>query len=395
MINYRVAPPPTAEIVIVGGGIIGAATAFAAARAGQRAVLLERRPALCTLTTAAATGGFRLQHEDRDDWTLVRDSLATVLNFAEVTGQRDYDPDVTQRGYLWLTTTEAGSARQRALVARQHGWGQTDVELLDGDEVRRRFPYVGARVIGGRFRAGDGTFDQKALACGLAAASRVPIVANCAATGFVCEGDRLTGVATTHGIISTGAAILAAGPFSVPLAATAGIDLPLHNVRRQKTLLPDLPEVPPGAPVTLDEETGTHWRPALRGAYLLGALGAPIIEEATEDVALDHDLACRLLDPTSPQAAARIVPFWETVWARGAAHWSLQAGHYTLSPDARPLIGPSQIPGLWLNTGYGGHGVMQGIAGSQRLIELITGARANDDNLFHPDRTFAAGAQPL
>lgn len=394
-VNYAADLPTAAEVVIIGGGMIGAATAFAAARAGLRAVLLERRPTLCTLTTAAATGGFRLQHEDRDAWTLVRDSLPTVLNFAEATGQRDYDPGVVQRGYLWLTTEETGVARQRALVTQQHDWGQTDVEWLDGDAVRRRFPFVGERVVGGRFRAGDGTFDQKALAFGLAAASRVPIVVNCAVVGFTQVGGHLTGVATTRGTVATEAVVLAAGSFSATLAAMVDVALPLYNARRQKTLLPDLPEVPPAAPLTLDEETGTHWRPALRGAYLLGAIGDPIIEAPTENVALDHDLALRLLDPASPLSAARIAPFWARVWAHGAAQWSLQSGHYTLSPDARPLIGPSTLPGLWLNTGYGGHGVMQGIAGSQRLIDLLTGARTDADNPFRPDRRFAAGARPL
>src|SRR5438093_1171111 len=50
MIRYRSNPPDTADLVVVGGGVAGAATAFHAARAGLRTVLLERRPALCTLT---------------------------------------------------------------------------------------------------------------------------------------------------------------------------------------------------------------------------------------------------------------------------------------------------------------------------------------------------------
>ena len=395
-INYRDELPASADLVIVGGGVIGAATAFWAARAGLRAVIIERRATLCTLTTAAATGGFRLQHEDHDDWALVRESLAVVLNFAEATGQRDYDPAVTQRGYLWLTTEPTAIARQHELVALQHGWGQTDVEWLAGDEVRRRFPFVGERVVGGRFRAGDGTFDQKALAFGLAAASRIPVVTNCAVSGFEQTGGRLTGVATSRGIVATDNVVLAAGPFSGALAATVGLALPLINSRRQKTILPELPEVPAWAPVTLDDDTGTHWRPALRGAYLLGAIGDPIIEPAAENVALDHDLALRLLDPGSPYAAARIVPFWKDIWTRGASHWSLQAGQYTLTPDNKPLIGPSDLAGLWLNTGYGGHGVMQGIAGSARLLEMIAGSRSIAGNPFHPDRTFATDtARPL
>ena len=391
-IAYQSELPVSAEIVIIGGGAVGAATAFAAARAGLRPLLLERRSTLCALTTAAATGAFRLQFDDYDEWQLVRASVELFLNFAERTGQCEYDPVVRQQGYLWLTTDEALAAQQRDLVAMQHGWGQTDIELLPGDEVRRRFPYVGPEVIQGRFRAGDGLIDQKALTFGLAAASNAAVLTNCVVTDFAIEGDRLVGVVTTHGTVATKCAVLAAGPFSAQLASHAGIDLPLTNVRRQKTILPELPEVPPDAPMTIDEDNGTHWRPALRGAYLLGAEAESPIDQPLTDVPTDSDLALRLLDPTSPLAAARIAPFWADVWARGDAHWSLQAGHYVMTPDARPLIGPAPLPGLWLNTGYGGHGVMASPGGSALLLNLITGQHSQDHNPFRPDRSFEGAA---
>lgn len=387
-VRYQSELPASADVVIVGGGAVGAATAFAAAQAGLRPLLLERRQALCSLTTAAATGAFRLQFEDWDEWQLVRASVDLFLNFAERTGQREYDPGLRQQGYLWLTTDPAMAATQRDLVAMQHGWGQTDVELLDGDEVRRRFPYIGPEVIQARFRAGDGLIDQKALTLGLVAASGAAVVTNCVVTNFEVADDRLVGVATTLGTVATECAILAAGPFSAQLAGQAGIDLPLTNVRRQKTILPDLPEVPPDAPMTIDEDSGTHWRPALRGAYLLGAESEPVIDQPLEDVPTDSGLALRLLDPASPLAAARIAPFWADIWARGDAHWSLQAGHYVMTPDARPLIGPSPLPGLWLNAGYGGHGVMASPGGSALLLALLTGQRSPAENPFRPDRSF-------
>src|SRR6266498_1047019 len=135
-IRYLPGLPRTAELVVIGGGIVGAATAFHAARAGLRPLVLERRPALCSLTTAVAAGGFRLQLETREQLELVRESAELFLHFAEATGQRGYDPAVRQQGYLWLTTTAEGAERQRRLVERQRAWG------VDVDEARRAFPFL-------------------------------------------------------------------------------------------------------------------------------------------------------------------------------------------------------------------------------------------------------------
>src|SRR5918998_4163220 len=154
-VRYTGDPPPSAELVIIGGGIVGAATAFHASRAGLRPVLIERRAALCTLTTPASTGAYRLQFDNREELELVRESVALFLDFAVVTEQREYDLRIRRQGYLWLTTSEARAAEQRALVALQHEWGQDDIEVLDGDEVRARWPYVADDVLQARFRADD------------------------------------------------------------------------------------------------------------------------------------------------------------------------------------------------------------------------------------------------
>ena len=138
-VRYIADPPRSAELVIIGGGIVGAATAFQASRAGLRPVLLERRTALCTLTTPASTGAFRLQFDNREELELVRESLDLLSNFSEVTGQTRYDPRLQRQGYLWCTTDAARAGWQRDLVRKQHTWGQSDIEHLDGEEVRRRF----------------------------------------------------------------------------------------------------------------------------------------------------------------------------------------------------------------------------------------------------------------
>lgn len=386
-VTYLSDPPRGAELVIVGGGIVGAATAFHAARAGLRPLIVERRAALCTLTTAAAAGGFRLQQDNEEEFRLVRESVDLFLNFAEATGQSRYDPRILAQGYLWVTTTEEGARRQRRLVDMQRGWGLDDVELLSGAEARRRFPYLDPSVVQARFRAGDGLIDPKAVAFGLAAGSRAPVCLDTTVTGIATAGERLR-VDTGRGAIDAEAVVVAAGPFSGVVAAMAGVRLPVEPVARYKVVLPEVPQVPAGAPMTIDDDSGAHWRPAFAGASLLFTDPATPPSPPTEDVPADHRFPLRLLDPDSPTAVARVAPFWREVWEWGAVQWLVQGGQYTMTPDRRPLIGGSGVPGLFVNTGYCGHGVMASPAGSRLLADLLVGKARPEDNPYSVERSF-------
>jgi len=226
----------------------------------------------------------------------------------------------------------------------------------------------------------------------LAHASGADVVLDCRATGFVISSGRLAGVETTKGVVETDAAVIAAGPLSGTVAEAAAVPLPLVTVRRQKLILPDVPEVPPGAPMTIDEDTGVHWRPALAGAWLLFTDPTTPVSPPMDSVTTDPAFAFQLLDPSSPLSVARVVPFWRDVWDRGSLHWMLQAGQYAVTPDHRPLIGPTQVEGLWVNSGYSGHGIMLGPAGSRHLVDLFIGKA--EANPFALDRAFEEREPP-
>jgi glycine/D-amino acid oxidase-like deaminating enzyme len=56
-----------------------------------------------------------------------------------------------------------------------------------------------------------------------------------------------------------------------------------------------------------------------------------------------------------------------------------------MTPDHRPLIGPAtHFAGLYLHTGYSGHGIMGSPAGARILAEEVAGTCTN--NPFHPSR---------
>jgi sarcosine oxidase subunit beta len=69
----------------------------------------------------------------------------------------------------------------------------------------------------------------------------------------------------------------------------------------------------------------------------------------------------------------------------------VQAGQYTMTPDQRPLIGPTGVGGIHINTGYSGHGVMAGPAGGEILADLLTGRRSASP--FALDREFTIASQ--
>jgi sarcosine oxidase subunit beta len=333
-----------------------------------------------------ATGAFRLQFDNPEEIALVRESI----DFFDELQQR-VDLGLRHQGYLFVSRTDDGARTQRALVEAQRPWGLTDVELLDGPEARRRFPYLSGDVVNARFRQGDGWLEPRRLALELARASGARFQTDRTVTGFTMQDDRVCGVTTSQGSVAAETVVIAAGPLSGPLGKRAGLDLPLTTVRRHKLIIPELPQVPSSAPMTIEFETGAHWRPAGSGAHALWTAPAPA-EPPLDDVPTSAAFAFGLLDPASDHALARIVPFWNDVWASSGLQWWLQAGQYTYTPDRRPLLGPTGIPGLALNTGYSGHGIMGSIGGSRRAVDAITGRLKPGDNPFRPDRPMQARA---
>jgi sarcosine oxidase subunit beta len=401
-------PPRTADLVIVGGGIVGCATAFFATRAGLDVVVLEARPRLATLTTPASTGAFRLQFDNAEEIALVREGIASFEGFAERTGLDGYDLGLSRNGYLFCALTEDTLGRQERMVEVQRAAGVENIELLSGDEARYRFPYLSPSVLQARYRAGDGFLDPVRLAYGYAFAAsggrgveRPPGSGTATfclgerAESVTLVGGRAVGVATAHAAVSAQHIVLATGPFLARTAALAGLRLDLRPTRRQKLVMPVVPEVPPDAPMTIHEETAAHWRPWNGGAYLLCTETETPPTDPAWNVPTSADFAFRLLDPEAPTGVARVSPFWRHAWERGAS-WLLMAGQYEYTPDHRPYVGATSVPGLWLNGGYSGHGIMASPGGSRLLADLLTGvvsapddgirADGPDGNPFRPDR---------
>lgn len=375
--------PRSADLVIVGGGIAGAAAAFYAAREGFRTVVLERKPWLGALTTAVAVACSRAQWDDPDFARLMIPSIATYEHFAEEIGIPGYTIGLRQQGWLFATADPAGPERLRQWVEGQRRLGVVDTEWWSGEEARRRFPWLSPTVTAATFRARDGWLSPHEVVYGYARASGARFLLETEARRIRTAGGRVVGIETSRGFLAAPRVVIAAGPFSKALAATAGVTLPLFLLRRQRAFVAD-PAIPADAPMVADDDTGAYWRPEAGGAFLGWGLPEPP-GEPCDPVPADPDFPARALE-----GAARLTPFFREIAARLTRNRvSVAAGQYTCTPDGRPLVGacPS-VDGLYVHTGDNGYGIESAPEAARHLVQLLTGRLSEAENPFRVDRPF-------
>ncbi len=356
--------PSTASVVIIGGGVMGASTAYHLAARGVKDVILLEREAFFGLgATGRCAGGIRYQFATAINIRLSLLSLPMLDALEDVTGQ----PALVRKcGYLFVLTRAEDEAQFRRNVARQHALG-VPTEWLTGDEVRRRAqPALFPDALAGTFYAEDGVADPNSVVMGYVNAARrlgVACLTSVTVTGLTQAAGRITGVVTSEGTIATPIVVNAAGPWSAPLAALAGVDIPVTPIRRQWLTTTPLPEVPADFPFIIDFAQSLYFH--REGEGLLTGMSNPS-EAPGFDQRVDPAWELTHLD-----AAVARLPLLEH--AGIASRW---AGLYEVTPDAHPILGASPVAGFYLVTGFSGHGFMHGPICGQLMAEVITDGQA-------------------
>jgi sarcosine oxidase subunit beta len=374
--------PTQADVVIVGGGIVGSATAFYASRSGLATVVVEMRDALGSLASAASAGTFRALFDQPEVVALVLDSVEVYAHFADVVGLPGLDIGFHQQGCLFASCEPDGFEVLGDRAAHKRSIGLDDVELLDGDEARYRFPYLAPQVTAAIYRAEDGWLSPHQVTYGFAAGSGARFLLRTRAIGITLDDRGVCSVETNRGSIDTRAAVIAAGAFSPLVAAGVRLDLPVDVVRLQQVVIRPQPLIPQNAPVTVDWSTGCYWRPEVGGALLGWSDPFAPNEEPAEEVAADWQFPALVLE-----RAGGTTPLWRQVAANLKGHQlSVAAGQVSYPYDTKPILGP--VPGyegLFLNAGHS-YGVMAAPASGRYVTEMITGKRLDAENPFGYER---------
>ncbi|MDQ3654578.1 MAG: FAD-binding oxidoreductase [Chloroflexota bacterium] len=375
--------PRSAGVVVIGGGIAGIATAWFLRQRGVSSIIVEAASDIGMRTTSVSAHCIRAQFGEPDNIRMMAESLAFYERFAERCGLPASSASIglCQQGYLFASTAAADRSAFRDRVERQGEAGLDDVELLDGDEVRQRYPWLSDEIVVATFRGRDGWIDSGLAVEALAATAQVPIYLNVTVERIRTGGGRVQGIETSGGFVAANMVVLAAGPFSRELSPER---LPIALWRRHRVIVAPNASIPQSGPVTIDANTGAHWRPHQGGALLAWAQ-PEANTEATWPVEPEPGFIDLIL--RSNEGVGRLAPFWRELTDRlSPGDLYVTAGQYTMTPDHRPLIGPApNTPGLYLHTGYSGHGIMGSPAGARILADVIVSGH-DRGNSFSPSR---------
>lgn len=181
---------------------------------------------------------------------------------------------------------------------------------------------------------------------------------------IVTDGTRVSGVATSAGMLQADAYVLALGSYSSRMVAPLGISLPVYPVKGYSITVPI--KDASGAPesTVMDESykvaiTRLGNRIRVGGTAEISGFSTKLYD--ARRATLDHSLTD--LFPRGGDLSR-------------ATFWS---GLRPMTPDGPPVIGPTQYANLHLNTGHGTLGWTMSCGSGRVLADMLSGRKPEVD----------------
>ncbi len=407
------------RVIVLGSGVIGVSTAYYLAKAGHEVTVIDRQngPALETSYANAgevspgysapwaapglllkAIKWMTMRHAplvvrpslDPAQWAWCLKLLANAnercyaINKGRMVRLAEYSRDCLRalraetgirydertKGTLQIfrTQKQVDAAATDMAVLDRFG---VPYRLLDRDGCVAAEPALGLvreKVVGGLQLPGDETGDcfrfTNALAA-LAADLGVVFRYGVRIQGLEGDGRRVTGVMTDSGTLTADAYVVALGSHSPALVRPLGLSLPIYPVKGYSLTLPIVDAA--GAPEsTVMDETYkiavTRLGDRIRVGGTAELAGFDLTLRPGRRAPLDHVVGD--LFPTGGDPAR--AEFW--------------TGLRPNTPDGTPIVGPSPLRNLFLNTGHGTLGWTMA-AGSGRVVADAVGGRRTEIDL--------------
>ncbi len=401
--------PPAADVVVIGGGIIGVATAYELARKRLAVVLIEKGR-IAAEQSSRNWGWCRQQLRDPRELPLIKFGMERWGGLAAEIGA---DVGFRRTGITYATTDPSE-------LAEWESWNRVGREveipsrMLTGAEARALTSGTTGPWIGGMTCSTDGRAEAARAVPLLAQAGRrlgVSTHQRCAARGLEITAGKVSAVITELGAIRTQAVVCAGGAWSSMFCRRHGVELPQSGVYATSMRTGPTAEVLSGGL----KVGGLALCRRLDGGFTLGLSGRGRLEispqglryarhfwstfrerskglkirigasffrgpEAFRRWAFDQVSPfeeMRVLNPPPEPALVRLaerelaVLYPALAGVRIIEAWG---GLMDSTPDAIPVISAvGSLPGLFLSTGYSGHGFGIGLAAGRLTADLVTG----------------------
>lgn len=341
-------PKPSYDVIVIGGGGHGVSTAYYLAKEhGVTNVAVLEKGYLGSGNVGRNTTAVRSNYLLPENHRFYEHSMDLWENLSY---DLNYNVMFSQRGCLNLAHTpgQLDEYIRRGNALRHSG---IDSELMSVAQIKKLVPALdtsgSARfpILGGVMQWSAGTARHDAVAWGYArGADRrgVDIIENCEVTGFLRDGDQVTGVTTSRGEIRAKKVAVAVAGSTGRVMKLAGIEtMPIESQVLQafvsESLKPILDTVLTFGMghfyAAQSDKGGLVYGGALDGYNSYAQRGSlPLVEEVhSEMLALFPSFA-----------SLRVLRSW--------------GGLCDMSMDGSPIITTGPLPGMYLNAGwcYGG-----------------------------------------
>jgi sarcosine oxidase, subunit beta len=337
-------PKKSYDVVIVGGGLHGMACAYYLARDhGIRSVAVLERKHLGFGGSGRNTEVIRVNQR-------APEVLPLYAQAAELWKGLSAELDVNlmrwQKGGISLGHSNISLDSMRL---RHHTFQLMGIpnELLTPEELKKIEPRLDISnrpalpIIGGFFSPPTGTLRHDAAVWAFAKGcerSGIDLCEGVEALGLSVENNRITGVETGKGFISTPVVLNAAGGWSSTVAGMAGLDLPVVTLPMQAIVTE--PVAPFIDHVVVSEAYFCFGSQTVKGDFVLGTHMDPWQTYKFENTYhFASDLAYGWTQIFPDLAPVRIMRTW--------------SGLCDMTPDAAPLMGETEIEGFYIDVGWG------------------------------------------
>ena len=401
--------PQQVEVVVIGGGIAGCSCAYFLARAGCRVALCEKGE-IGAEQSSRNWGFVRKQGRAPAELPLMMHSL-DIWRSLETELQASFG--FFQGGTLYLSDNEQRYAAHQAWL-EQAGCYRLDSRFLRRQELEQLLPAIRRQRYEVLYTPSDACAEPDQVMAALAAGCRrqgVQVLTQCAVRGVDVEAGRVAGVVTEHGRIRAAQVVVAGGAWSSYFLRHLGIVLPqLKVIGSVMATVPAanlLQQNIWGRALGLRRRRDGGYNVAFGGQSnadltpdYLRFLGRflPTLRASKETVSLTFGRrfwqelmwpqrwnfdrptpfeAIRTLNPPPDlKLLARAHQHLGEVFPalRGLKIARSWAGMIDVTPDELPVIDRvEQLPGLFVSTGYSGHGFGIGPGAGKVVSELVSG----------------------